>query len=176
MTMKYIAILLLFTSSLSFASTSIKPGLWKIDMTMKQAGGKEMNISKQMEEAMAKVPAAQREKMKDMMKGIGKGVGNFDPTKVCFTKDMVNNPKSVSKHQQQEDCDTNVVSKSDKKIVSTFTCKNGTKGKTNITFENDKNYKGVVDITSPEGKSSRMEYEANFVSSDCGDVKPIKET
>lgn len=170
--MKFLAFILIFNTSLALAAIDLKPGLWKIDMTIEQEDGKGMNLSKQMQEAMDKIPEAQK---KEMQKRMGKMVNApvMDPTKVCYTEEMLKDPKSVSKAQQKEKCDTNVLSQTKRQIVSTFECEEGTKGKVKFNIKSNKSYQTKINVTNPEGEKTQMQYNGEFVSSDCGDVKPM---
>lgn len=173
--MRNLAFILLLMSSLSFAAPQMKPGLWKIDMTSTDASGKKTDISKQMEAAMANVPADQRKKMQEMMKNMGQETTNVSPTKVCLTEQMVKDPKNISKYQQDK-CKTDTVAQSNDKIISTFSCEDGTKGKINFVFKDSTSYTGKIDVIPSKGRPSSIEYHGKFLSSDCGNVKPVPQS
>lgn len=171
--MKFLILILVLSSPLAFGSLEIKPGLWKVDVTVKDAKGAETNVSKKMQDAMAKLPPAQRKQMEEMMKSQGAGKLPGDLTKVCYTEEMIKNPESMARYEGAKDCSTKVLERSSKKMTTSFTCKDGTKGTASFRAQNRESYAGEVDAVTGKGEAAKMSYKGTFVSSDCGNVKPL---
>lgn len=170
--MKYALLILMFVTLPALAKIAIKPGLWKVDMTIVDANGKETNMNKQMSEAMAKLPPEQKKQLEAMMKKKGMSAPVANLSEICYTQKMIDDPKVLSGHK--DNCQTKVLTQTPTKMASTFTCKDGTKGTVNFRVKNSESYEGVIKSTSPEGKSTTMTQKAQFLSESCGDVKPLK--
>lgn len=165
--MKFIILFLTFFSLSSFA-LDLTPGLWKIDMTIKQ-DGKEIDPMAELKKAMRDMPEDQR---KQMMQAIeGSGLGGPKGIQQCYTKEMIEEAE-LGVHED-EHCKTTTVEKSASKIVSKFNCKDGSKGAATVNIKNSKSYTGHMKMTEANGEKSEMTYQARFVSKDCADVEPV---
>lgn len=166
--MKSLFVTLMLASPLAYSALDINPGLWKVDMVIK-TNGKEIRPQTEIQKAIAKMPEAKRKQMLEMMGDMK------DPdagTKVCYSKAMLEKPESIGQ-QESKKCTTKVVTNKPKKVVTNFKCEDGTKGDATWSVKNPKSYTGLVNIVSPKGEKSEINYNADFVTEDCGKVKPI---
>lgn len=152
----------------SALALDLTPGLWKIDMTIKQ-DGREIDPMSELREAMKDMPEDQRKQMMQAMEG--SGLGGPKGIQQCYTKEMIE--KAELGVHEDEHCKTKTVKKSASKIVSHFTCKDGSKGAATVNIKNSKSYTGHMKMTEADGAKSEMTYQADFVSKDCADVEPV---
>ena len=170
--MKYLFCLLLFSTTSSWGAVNMKPGLWSLD-TKISTGGKEIDPSAQMREAMAKMPEAQRNKIMGMLGKNGKmRLGQTGDTQVCYSKKLIENPTNFENNQNQK-CSTKLIVNTKKKIVSAFKCTNGSSGEGSWNFDSEKSMSGVVKMKDASGKTSQIKYQGKFLKADCGQVAPI---
>lgn len=164
---KIIACFLILTSLGALAQKlNMKPGLWNVEMTVQGADGKKINPAAAMEEAMAKIPKAQREQMMKMMGKMEMPKMNKKGMEICYTEQMLNDPGSIAKHEDQ-DCTSKFVSKTATEVKTTFKCKDGTTGNATWKVLNDSNYEGEVHVNSPENGKSKILYKGTFISKKC---------
>lgn len=164
-------IIALLAIPLSANALILEPGLWEIDMTLKQ-NGKEINPMQQLQEAMKDMPEERKKQMMQAMEESGMSMKGPKDMRQCYTKEMIEKAK-LGVHED-ENCRTETVKKSDKKIVSKFTCKDGSKGTAVMEIKNKKSYTGHMTMTDAKGEVSELDYKAKFVSSDCGNIKPVE--
>lgn len=169
--MKSLFIILMLASPLAYSALDIKPGLWKVEMVIK-TNGKEIKPQTEMQKAIAKMPEAKRKQMLEMMGELQPAVDPNAGTKVCFSKAMLEKPESIGQ-QEAKKCTTKVVTNKPKKVVTNFKCEDGTKGDATWSVKNSKSYTGLVNIVSAKREKSEINYKADFVTEDCGKVKPI---
>lgn len=168
--MKYLLVSLTLLSTASWGALDMKPGLWKVDMRM-TSDGKTVNPSNQMKTAMEKMPEAEKKKMMDMMGKVNSGVKPNGETTICYSKEVVQKPESMGR--PSPDCKTSLVTNTGNKIVSNFTCKDGTTGDSTWDMKTPESMMGRVNVRDPKGKTSQITYDGKFVKADCGDVKPV---
>lgn len=168
--MKY-ALSLLLLASLSGHALMLKPGLWKTEMKITQ-DGKEFDPMSKLKEAMKDMPAERRKQMMRAMEQSGVSVKKPGETRLCYTKEMIENAR-FGVHEDKN-CRTETSKKSKDKIVSKFSCEDGSKGTMVMKIKNKKAYTGQMEMTDAQGKKSELKYEARFVSADCGSVKPVR--
>nr|BFD59922.1 DUF3617 domain-containing protein [Bdellovibrio sp. CKG001] len=163
----------LLTAASSAQAFDIKPGLWEAKMTL-TLDGKVFDPMAEMNKALAQVPAEQRKQMEEMMAKSGSHMPiTKDGYRICYTADMLNNPKSVM--DATKSCTTKVTTQTAKKISGTFDCpKEDAKGTFEWTAKSDTQYEGVMTGKNSKGKDTVIRYEGKFVSTDCGKVKPVK--
>ena len=169
--MRSLFVTLLLVSPLAYSALDIKPGLWKVDMVIK-ANGKEIKPQTEMQKAIDRMPEAKRKQMLEMM---GEVQAMPDPnagTKICYSQAMLEKPESIG-HQEAKNCTTQIVTNKPKKVVTNFKCEDGTKGDATWSVKNSKSYTGLVNIMPAKGEKSEINYKADFVTDDCGKVKPI---
>jgi hypothetical protein len=141
---KYIVLFTLFSATVSHAAMEMKPGLWEMSLKLIDGSGREIDAAQIAE----------------------KGATN----KICYTKEMINNPgKSIS----GKDCHTKIKTKTKTELVSSYTCKDGIKGTMEFKLKDPKSFI-MTTHTEYQDKEIGMKYYGKFLSSDCGDVKPLK--
>jgi hypothetical protein len=169
--MKSLFVTLMLVSPLAYSALDMKPGLWKVDMVIK-TNGKEIRPQTEMQKAIAKMPEAKRKQMLEMMGEVQPSIDPNGGTKVCYSKAMLEKPESIGQ-QAAKKCTTKLVTNKPKKVVTNFKCEDGTKGDATWSVKNSKSYTGLVNIVSAKGEKSEINYKADFVTEDCGKVKPI---
>lgn len=169
--MKLILMTLLLSSSYSFASLDMKPGLWSMAMVIK-SDGKEINPTEQMQKAMANMPEEQKKKMTEMMARMNTGIGKNGETQVCYSKKMIENPELLGKNTDQK-CDTKLLTNNSKTVKSSFKCNDGTSGDATWDIKTSETLTGLVNVKDPKGKKSQINYNGKFLKADCGSVKPV---
>jgi Protein of unknown function (DUF3617) len=168
----------LLASSLAFAQSSTKPGLWEI--TSKMSSPTNPQLAKQMEEAqkaMANMPPAQRKMMEDMMAKQGMSMspaaGGATAIKVCISPEMASRPPV----EQRQGC-TYSFSQSGKTHNFSYKCTNPPgDGEGQITFADADNYSGQMRMNSMQsGKKETMEMQTTgkFLGANCGAIKPMQ--
>jgi hypothetical protein len=169
--MKFFLVILLLASPQAFSALNMKPGLWNVKMNMK-TGGKEINPSAEIEKAMAQMPEAQKKKMQDMMGKMKAAPAQDGGMNVCYSKAMLEKPEKLGT-QKDKECDTKVITQTSSKVVTNFKCEDGTKGDGTWKITSSSAYTGLMNIVSPKGEKSQINYTANFLATDCGKVQPI---
>jgi len=171
--MKYLLVFFMLHTTFAYSALNMKPGLWKVKMVMK-SDGKEIDASSEMQKAMAKMPEAQKKKMMEMMGKMKSGIAQDGGMQVCYSKAVLDTPENLSKQKDQnKKCDTKVVTQTPSKVVTNFKCEDGTIGDGTWKVVSPSAYNGVMNITSPKGEKSQINYTAKFLTPDCGKVKPI---
>ena len=130
-------------------------------------------------ETLAKMPPAQRAQIEGMMKGRGPGSPHAVTTKSCMTKESIEKAQAFS--QSDKSCTSKVVSSSSTKMVMHVECTEGAnKSSGDVTFErvDSEHTKGNMAMKVSSGGAPpmdmKMAMEAKWLSSDCGDVKPVE--
>ena len=155
----------------AFSMINMKPGLWKIDMKIK-ANGKTIDPSAQLKAAMKDMPEEQRKQMMKFMDKTNSGIGQGGDIKVCYTKKMLEKPEGLSQHPKGK-CTTKVISQTSSKIVTKFSCEDGTTGDGTWNISNPNLYSGDVKVKSPKSGVSESSFKGEYLSADCGNVKPL---
>lgn len=170
-------LLLALLSLPAFAALNMKPGLWEMEMQMGGGDGQPDPMA-QMREAMAGMSPEQQKQMMAMMGKMrgGAGLGVNDKggitTKVCYTKEMLENEASLAQ-QKDKKCTTNIKEKTAKKVVLDFKCEDGTMGDGVWTIEEPTKFLGLMNVTDKKGQKNKMTFKGKFASNDCGTVKPF---
>ena len=167
--MKTIMILSLLVSASAFASLNMKPGLWTVQTKVTQ-DGKTHEPRVEMKKSMEDMSPEQRSQVEAMMKKMGAGLGD-DGMKVCYTPEMIQNDSALSRHGKEK-CETHFKTKTASRVAGDFKCDDGSTGKMDWTLSGNEKYTGKVTLDR-DGKKTDIAYNGKFVSSDCGDVKPI---
>ncbi|RYD71434.1 MAG: DUF3617 domain-containing protein [Sphingobacteriales bacterium] len=193
---------LLLGTSLSFNAHAIhvnmKPGLWEHTFKLNEGsfgaitGVQQEQVGKAMEEMkkqMANMTPEQRKMMEDMMENQGikmsdKGFEmpsqnvniSKDGTvmKVCVTQAQIDSGEIP----QADNCEQNITQVSANIFKSTFACEGdyAVSGEGQIAFQNDKAYTGtmkVVTEVNKEKKTIEGTQSGKWLSSNCGDIKPL---
>ena len=169
----------ILTSLVAHAQT-VKPGLWEHSFKMKTQSGQMEAAMAQVQQQMASMPPEQRKMMEQMLASQGVGLGaKGQSVKVCITPEMA---AKQDLPQQDGDCKQEILQRSAKSMKFKFTCK-GTDGRPPTFGEGEVNFvsptaytsKSVIN-TSIEGKPERMNMDmaGNWLSGDCGNIKPPK--
>ena len=154
-----------------------RPGLWETTSTMEISGMPAMPAMDP--ETLKNMPPEARAQMEAMMKGRGMGSPRTQTVKSCMTKESFNKGFAV---QDQNTCTRKVVSSTGSKMEIHMDCTQG-KSKTtgDMTMErvDSEHAKGTMVMKTSEGGERSMDMKMSFstkwLSSDCGDVKPVGE-
>ena len=159
------------------AQTRPLPGLWEETMTTKSDNTQADAAMAQMKEKLAAMPPEQRKAIEQMMAAHGKGAGGApNAFRVCMTKEQVDRefvPDANNGH-----CAHHTVEHSGNVTKFTFTCEGKTQvsGQGVFTMGDPKSFSVSSDADMVmQGKPSHIHSDlvGHYVSSDCGDVKPI---
>lgn len=159
------------------SAQSMKPGLWEINNKMSSASGEIEKAMAEAQKQMANMPPEQRKMMADMMakQGVSMGAGGASTAvKICLTKEVIERNEFT---QQTGDCKQTVSPRVGNTMKFSFACANPkSSGEGQVTFNGSESYSSQMDMTTnAHGKPEkmRMESTAKFLSSDCGNIKPI---
>ncbi|MBC75810.1 MAG: hypothetical protein CME64_07325 [Halobacteriovoraceae bacterium] len=165
--MKYL-ILLSTVFIFNVHAVDIKPGLWEMTTDMK-VDGKSFNPMEKLQQTMGSLSPEKRKQMMQAMEKSGINLGQKG-IKTCMTEEMIQEAKlNISK---EGDCTTKVTKRTPKKIVSKYTCKDGSSGTSTVNIKNPKSYTGEMKMKNAKGKVSEMSFRGKFIKSDCGNIKP----
>lgn len=167
--MRYLAFILLISSN-AFAALDMRPGLWAVEMIVKE-DGKTLDMANEMKKAMAKMTPEQKKAMMDKV-GQNAGLGKDGKMQICYSKEMIENPEALVK-RPKPNCKTNVIKDSKDEVVTNFKCPDGTSGNSNWSVTNSKSYKGLLHMVTQQGEPSDINYTGEFISGDCGKIKPV---
>lgn len=160
------------------AAQNMKPGLWEINNKM---GGEQGAQMAQLQQQLASMPPEQRKMMQDMMSKQGvnmaPGAGGGMAVRICVTKEMA--ARNEAPAGQQGDCKQEQMKRSGNTTKFKFTCANPpSSGEGEVTLHNPESYSMKMNVTSQSAKgrpgNMTMDAQGKFISSDCGNVKPIK--
>jgi len=179
-----LAVLLLSLPSISallaadFTPLDVKPGLWQVttgtgEVTTQGTGAPTMPAMPSIPpEVLSRMPAQQRAQLESMMKG--RGAAPPAETKVCFTKESLQNAASFGR--TQKGCTYQVTNSSASKQQVHVDCQPSsgvTSGDMTIERSDAEHVKGDVTMKSPQlPQPLHMSFSYAWLSSDCGDVKP----
>ncbi len=159
------------------AAQNMKPGLWEITNKM---GGEQGAQMAEMQKQMASMPPEQRKMMQEMMAKQGVNMapgGGGMAVRVCITKEMA--ARNEAPAGQQGDCKQEQVKRSGNTTRFKFTCTNPPgSGEGEYTLHSPESYSMKMNMTGQSAKgrpgNMTMDAQGKFISSDCGNVKPIK--
>ena len=165
----------------SFFATAqtMKPGLWEVNNKMTTQSGEMEKGMAEMQKQLASMPPEQRKMMEDMMakQGVAKGSAGAPGTmsaKVCMTREMVERNDVMA---QEGDCQNTSSPRMGNTMKFSFVCtKPPSNGEGQVTFVSPEAYTMKMTINSTvKGKPETMKMDASgkFLSSECGNVKPI---
>ncbi len=160
----------LIISFSALAGINIRPGLWSVKMKM-SSNGQSFDPAAKMKAAMAEMPPEQRKKMMEMMSS--KLSHNGEAMQVCYTEEMLKEAHTLGGKRDSR-CKSEIISQTPSKVVTSFKCEDGARGTGMWSITSDQKYSGSVDITTKQGKNAKMDYEGEFVSADCGKLRPKK--
>jgi len=163
------------------AGYGLKPGLWEVknistvidgvDKTAQMSG-----MVDRMHQMMASLPPEQRAQMEARLKQSGVSQGGDGGFQICVTAEMAKRDRPIVDRQGQ--CQPVSVTHNGNQTSYAFSCSaNGrTTSGTGVATANGNVITAHVNMSTQEanGQSHVLEQETqlNFVSADCGDVKP----
>jgi len=178
-----VTLMMLAAASVSaHADSGQKPGLWEMRMTKTVVDGHDQSaqmagLSAKMQEQMARLTPEQRAQMGAMMQQYGAPqITDSGAIRMCVTPEMAK--RDVPVVDKDGACQTANVSRSGNRMTYEVQClKDGHKvsGK-GETIQNGDTVSVNSDTTVVErGQTHQIhsEMELKFLSSDCGNVKPI---
>lgn len=162
--MKYLFLVFLISS---VSATELLPGLWETTSKV-SINGKELDIQKQIQSAMAMMPPDQREAFKKVMKtqlGDSGMLGDMGDTKTCVTEDMVKDPLAFVK--KDSDCKNKLEKDSAKQKILKITCKNGSHGTLTWNIKDAKTYDGKFEGMSQKQEKVLITLNGKHLKKDC---------
>ena len=176
------AVLALSTAVVAPASAQekMRPGLWEHSVSMTSQSGKMEAAMAEAQQAMAKMPPAQRKQMEQMMAAqglnISSGPQGQTAVKVCITPEQA----AIDQIPQQEGCTQKVQRVDAKTMQVSFSCKGEsgegpTSGEGTVKFDSPTAYSGHFKIkTTQDGKPEQLDMAqtGRWLSNDCGSIQP----
>jgi hypothetical protein len=170
----------LLLTSAALPAQEIKPfdvklGLWESTLSTEMSGMAMPTAPQIPPDALSRMPPEQRARVEAMMKGRG-GSPRSMTVKSCITKETLSRAGAFG--QPDKSCTMTVVSSTPTKQVLHMDCtrdNNHMTGDTTIERVDAEHVKGTTLIKS-EGEHAinmKSNFETKFLSSDCGDVKPV---
>jgi hypothetical protein len=160
-------------SCIGYAQDNRKPGLWETSVQMQMPG---MGIP---EDALAKMKPEQRAQVEAMMSSrMGPGAKPF-VSKSCETAETLKKEQTYGADRGAQSCKTTQVSNSGSKHVIQISCDTGngkSEGTMTIDTPDPEHFTGAMQMhVTTQGRSVDMNQKmtGKWVSSDCGDVKPL---
>jgi hypothetical protein len=149
----------------------VKPGLWETTVKSEMSGVT-MQMPQIPEETLAKMPPEQRARVEAMMKG--RGMNNTNTTRSCITREMISQGLA---YQNDKSCSYKLTGSSSSRQDIHVECTRGpqqTVGDMAIDRVDAEHTHGSMNMkmSGNTSMSMKMSFDAKFISSDCGDVKP----
>lgn len=163
-------------TAIAATAQTLKPGLWQMQQS---AGGKADSGMAGMEQAMAGMSPEQRKQMEAMMARRGRvlaptGDGGM-AMKVCLTREMIDRNDIPAIRGK---CQIGRQQRSGNTLNIAFTCSDPpSKGDSQVVLDSPEAFTIHTDVTTtgtaqPERMS--MAGSGKWLSTDCGDVKPVQ--
>ena len=165
-------IVALLGATAAHAQGHIKPGLWENTITMKS----DNPAMEQMKARMAAMSPEQRAQMEKLIPGMAPG-GAPNSIRVCITKEQA--AREMTPDNDGRCTRTNVVHSGDTTQFD-FVCKSArsdVSGHGSFTRISDNAYTATSTaamVTKSTTTHMTSDISSKFISSDCGDVKPIE--
>lgn len=162
------------------AQPRIRPGLWEETVSMKTDNAQANAAMEQMKAKLASMPPEQRAAIEKMMAGRGVGTtpgGAPNAVRVCITKEQIDRGFTADRDKR---CSRMNVSTSGNVTTFDFACnsdRHNVTGHGTFTALGDKAFTVTTVANSSDQKMAmqmQSDVSGKFVSSDCGDVKPIE--
>jgi Protein of unknown function (DUF3617) len=175
-----VAGLAVLSSAAVLAQPRIRPGLWEETVAMKTDNAQANAAMEQMKARLASMPPEQRAAIEKMMAGRGVGAtpgGAPSVMRVCITKEQIDRGFTPDRDKR---CSRMNVNTSGNVTTFDFACTSehhNVTGHGTFTALGDKAFTvtTVADSTSQKvAMQMQSDVTGKFVSSDCGDVKPIE--
>lgn len=153
----------------------VKLGLWETTSTTDMSGMAMPSMPQIPPDALSRMPPEQRARIEAMMKGRG-GSPQSMTVKSCITKETL--ARAGAFGQSDKSCTMNVVSSTPMKQVLHMDCKRDNSHMTgDMTVERvDAEHVKGTSVIKSEGEhaiSMKSTFETKWLSSDCGEVKPV---
>ena len=155
----------------------IRPGLWEETIDFKTDDPRATAAMAQMKERLAAMSPDQRAMVENAMKSHGMGLGAGNNTlRICVTREQI---ARGFRPEDKGHCSRSNVSQSGNATSFDFACKNdrdSVTGHGTFTEMGDTAFavSTVADTVTPKATSHvESKIAGKFVSSDCGDVKPM---
>jgi hypothetical protein len=144
-------------------------GLWENTITTNLSG---LAIPA---DALAKVPAAQRAQMEQMMKQIGAQGPRTITERACITeKELSEGAFRKSAERDDRSCKHTVITSTSKRQESTFACtaRDGSVSNGHMVIDaiDDTHLKGALEMKSPQANID-MKFDSKWLGANCGDTK-----
>ena len=160
------------------AQSHLKPGLWEEQVTIKTDDAQANAAMEQMKEKLASMPPDQRAMIEKMMASHGMGMGGAPSSlRVCMTKEQVERDFTPDNSGR---CQRTHVNRSGNVIKFDFTCTSShsdVSGQGTLTLMGDSAFamsSAADTVTQKKAMHIQTDIAGKFVSSDCGDVKPME--
>ena len=169
----------LLSGAAVLAQPKIRPGLWEETIAIKTDNAQANAAMEQMKEKLASMPPEQRAAIEKMMASRGMGMtpgGAPNTVRVCITKEQVDRGFTPDRDGR---CSRVNVTTSGNVTKFDFTCAsehNNMTGHGTLTTMGDTGFAvtTVADSTNQKATTHvQSDIGGKFVSSDCGDVKPM---
>jgi hypothetical protein len=166
------------SSTLALAQPRMKPGLWEEALTLKTDNAQANAAMEQMKARLAAMPPDQRAAVEKMMAGhgVGMGAGGGNTLRVCVTQEQIDRG---FRPEDDGHCSRSNVSTSGGTTSFDFACKSergSVTGHGSFIATSDTAFTSstAADRVTPKGTMHvQSDVAGKFVSSDCGDVKPV---
>jgi hypothetical protein len=172
-------------ASVGFAS-DIKPfdaktGLWEGTSTMEREGMPAMPPIQIPPEKLAQMPPEQRAKVEEMIKSRSNLNGPQTTTsRSCLTRESFEKGMAMGEAREASSCTRQIVSSTSSRTEIHFECApaSGAKSSGDIVMErvDSEHMKGQMiskSVYKDRPINIKMTFSSKWISSDCGDVKPV---
>lgn len=156
----------------------IRPGLWEETVNVKSDNAQMNAAMEQMKQRMAAMTPEQRAAMEKAMAGHGMGGGSGNTIRVCVTKEQI---ARGFRPEEKGHCSRTNISTSGNVTKFDFACQSerggGITGHGVYTELGDTAFtvSTSADMTNPKMTMHiQNDMTGKFVSTDCGDVKPVE--
>ena len=152
-------------------SLNINTGLWLHEMEV-YINGKKLDPEAILQQTLQQIPEAQRALLKDAIKEQMQPVEN--EKKQCITTNLLKKDNVAKLIEDNDECRVRITNFSPSSMSADINCKDGG-GKGNMTWKaNSKtSYTFEVNMVA-EGEKIRQLGKGKFLSSNCGNIKPVK--
>jgi hypothetical protein len=142
----------------------MEPGLWKVSMKIKTEG-KVFDAAREIRELLRELPQEEQAEVREFLSDLD-GIDENGNLELCHTRDMMRRNESIIVHQDKE-CLSSVLRRTPAKVVSRFTCLDGTVGEDTLFIKGPRRYTGVTKVIDPSGEASEVVYQGDFISPLC---------
>lgn len=151
----------------------VLPGLWEFTSRSMQIDGQQMPDINELLGQMQNLPDDQRKMMEDLLAAQGVQLGG-QGIRICLSEAQLD--ADSLPFSDQEDCTQEITEQSERLWRFRFQCPE-TSGEGETRFVSPREFTSVLDAryhVDGEQGTSRMEYQARWISDDCGTLKPAR--